>query len=44
MNICSSLNTIQAAHFTYNVTVGRIRTIIVAVDKQRVLHILSVCL
>jgi len=29
--------------FTYNVTLWRIRITIVAVDKQLVFHILSVC-
>jgi hypothetical protein len=29
---------------TYNVTSGHVRTTIVAVEKQQVLHILSVCL
>jgi len=31
-------------HCTYNVTMRRVRATIVAVGKQRILHILSVCL
>ena len=33
----------QAMYCTYNVTLRRLLTTIVAVEKQKVLHILSVC-
>jgi len=38
------LMTRQVMYFTYNVTVRRVRATFVAVEKQQVLHIMSVCL
>ena len=44
MKILSSIECKEEGQCTYNVTVGAVSATIVVVEKEQVLHVLSVCL